>query len=85
MAIRKFTSKVAANGQVVVPKELRDLLSLKGGDSIVFFAEETDSGLLKIVIRKPAPSFAKMVGIFSHLKGRPLKEILKKIDSEEME
>lgn len=83
-AVKKFTSKVAANGQVVVPKELRDLLSLKGGDSIVFFAEESETGLIKIMLRKPTPSFAKLFGIFSDLQGRPVKEILKEIDSEEM-
>lgn len=46
--IKKFTSKIAANGQIVMAKELRDLLSLlKVGDSVIFQAETVASGLLK--------------------------------------
>jgi AbrB family looped-hinge helix DNA binding protein len=81
---RKFTSKVAANGQVVVPKELRDLLSLKGGDSIVFLAEETGTGMIRIEIKKPTQSFKNMVGILSDLKGRSTETILRELDDEDM-
>lgn len=83
-AIRKFSSKLAENGQLVVPKELRELLALKGGDLIVFLAEEGESGLLKISIQKPRKSFAKMVGLFADLKGRSIREIAKELDDEEM-
>ena len=81
---RKFTSKIAANGQVVVPKELRDLLSLKGGDSIVFIAEETGTGMIRIELKKPTQSFKNMVGLFSDLKGRPTEKILRELDDAEM-
>ena len=75
-APKKFTSKIAANGQVVVPKELRDLLSLKGGDSIVFIAEETGTGMIRIELN--------MLGLFSDLKGRSTAKILRELDDEEM-
>jgi AbrB family looped-hinge helix DNA binding protein len=85
-AIKKnFTSKVASNGQVVVPLELRVLLSLKGGDSIVFLAEQDESGLIKVMLRKPNPSFKNMVGSLKSLSGRPVKNILKEIDDEDMQ
>lgn len=84
-AVKKFTSKMAANGQVVVPKELRELLSLTGGEMLVFLAEEGDSGMLKITLRKPAPAFNKLVGVMADLKGRPVKAILRDLDDEEME
>ena len=84
-AVKKFTSKMAANGQVVVPKELRELLSLTGGEMLVFLAEQSDSGMLKITLRKPAPSFKKLVGVMADLKGRPVNAILRAIDDEEME
>lgn len=83
-ATKKFTSKIAANGQVVVPIELRVLLSLQGGDSIVFVAEQDDAGLFKIMIRKPTPSFKGLVGAFAELSGSSHKDILKAIDREEM-
>ena len=83
-AQKKFISKLAANGQVVVPKELRDWLSLKGGDSIIFLAEESETGFLRIMIQRPSPSFSNIFGIFSDLNGKPLKELLKSIDVEEM-
>jgi len=82
-AVRKFTSKMAPNGQVVVPKELRDLLSLTGGETFDFLAEEGDLGMLKITLRRPAPSFKKLVGVMPELKGRPVHKILREIDDEE--
>jgi AbrB family looped-hinge helix DNA binding protein len=83
-AIKKFNSKVAANGQVVLPKELRDSLCIKGGDTIVFYAEENE-GSITISIRRPSTLFGPIVGVLSQLKGRPSKEILNELDSEEME
>ena len=81
---KKFTSKIAANGQVVVPKELRDLLNVKGGDSIVFLAEESATGMIRIEIRKPARSFKNMLGLIADLKGRPAADVLKELDDEDM-
>ena len=81
---KSYLSKVAANGQVVIPKQLRDSLGLKGGDTILFSAEEKPPGILRVVLRKTSLSFRSMVGGFKALKGRPTHEILKDLDDEEM-
>jgi AbrB family looped-hinge helix DNA binding protein len=83
-AVRAYKSKIAANGQVVLPKELRDALGLKSGDTIMFCAEKKESGLLTVVLRKPSLLFSAMVGTCKKLQGRPLEEILRELDKEEM-
>ncbi len=80
---KTYVSTLATNGQVVIPKELREAMGLKGGDTVVFLAEEEKTGFLKISVRRPAPSFASMVGALKHLAGRPYQEILHQLDSEE--
>ncbi len=80
---KQYPSKIAANGQVVIPKELRETLGLKGGDTVLFYAEEQQAGIFKVVLRKPTLSFKAMVGAFKELEGRPWREILKQIDDEE--
>jgi len=80
---KSYSTKVAANGQIVIPKELRDALGLKGGDIILFCTEEQPAGFLKIVLRRPSISFKSIVGTFKELSGRPLGQILRQIDDEE--
>ena len=66
---KKFPSKIAANGQVVVPKELRDGLGLKGGDIVVFSADE-HAGIIRVTMSKPTISFSSRVGALKNLRGR---------------
>lgn len=80
---KTFISTLATNGQVVIPKELREAMGLKGGDTVVFLAEEEKAGFLKVSVRRPAPLFASMVGALKHLAGRPYREILYQLDGEE--
>lgn len=80
---KSHSGKVAANGQVVIPKELRDALGLKSGDTIFFDAERTSTGLVRLVIRKPRLDFASLRGRLRHLSSEPYQGLLKGLDSEE--
>lgn len=80
---KTFVSTLATNGQVVIPKELREAMGLKRGDTVVFLAEEEKTGFLKVSVRRPAPSFASMVGVLKHLSGMPYREILHQLNGEE--
>ena len=79
-----YSSKIAENGQVVIPKEIRDTLHLKGGEKILISIAYLGHGLPSIILRKPTLSFSSLVGIFSPLKGRTIKKILRHLDDEEM-
>ena len=35
------TVKIGSKGQIVIPKEVRDMFSLKEGDSLLFLADKT--------------------------------------------
>ena len=80
---KSYRSRIAANGQVVIPKELRDALHLKGGDAILFDAEEVE-GIVRVAIRKPWVSFSSLIGTLKHLSGKTYDVILKNLDEEEM-
>jgi len=80
---KAYASKLASNGQIVIPKELRDTLHLKGGDTVVFLAEEEDSGACQITLRKRTVSYRPAVGALHHLAGRDYRKILAALDGEE--
>lgn len=84
VAVKSYLGKVAVNGQVLIPKALRKALGISGGDAIEFCAEQQNNGVLHVVIRRPALSFNAMRGICKELSGRPVSNILKEIDQEDM-
>ena len=54
-AKKLYRSKMAANGQLVLPKELRDALGLAGGDVLIIQSEDQGNGLIEITIQRPGP------------------------------
>ncbi|MFC6592204.1 AbrB/MazE/SpoVT family DNA-binding domain-containing protein [Deinococcus lacus] len=56
-------STITSKGQVTIPAEIREALSLKKGDKLVWTATET--GLSATVERTPTP--AEVRGIFRHV------------------
>lgn len=40
-------AKLSAKGQITVPKEIRNLLAVKNGDSIAFYIDENEIKLTK--------------------------------------
>ena len=86
MGLKKsYKSKIAANGQVVIPKELRDALGLHHGDIVTIQSEEVDGQVIKIVIGRPRVTFSSLVGLLPAADQRsPYEKDLKKLDDEEM-
>lgn len=80
---KSYPAKIAANGQVVIPKDLRDALLLKGGDTIFFELDTGKSGLLRINIKKASVHFESLIGSLKHLAHKPYDEILRRLDEEE--
>ena len=69
-----YASKIATNGQVVVPKELRDLLCLQAGEFVVFTVNNDKSTGLSVTISKRATQFTELVGVLNcatRQSGRP--------------
>ena len=44
------TAKLTSKGQITIPKQIRDLLKLKQGDSVVFYVNENKN--IKIANKK---------------------------------
>lgn len=44
------TAKLTSKGQITIPKQIRDLLNLEQGDSVVFYADENKN--IKIANKK---------------------------------
>lgn len=83
--LKAYKGKVATNGQVLIPKEIRESLGLKAGDAVLFCMEQQPSGALQLVVRRPFVSFKSMLGVCHDLTGRPVSTILKEIDQEDMQ
>jgi len=69
--------KVTRKGQVTIPHQIRSILTIKGGDEVVF---EIDEG--KIVLTKKDGSIEnlkKYVGFLSHLDGEKTDDIIVKL------
>ena len=81
-AAKLYVSRVATNGQVVIPKELREAMGLRGGDRVLFLVKQ-GSGPAEVRLRKPAVSFSSKVGALRHLARKRYEPILKRLDREE--
>ena len=86
MSVKKsYKSKLAVNGQVVIPKELRDALGLHPGDVITIQSEEVDGQVIKIVIQRPRVTFSSLVGLLPVAdREATYNKDLQKLDDEEM-
>ena len=86
MSVKKsYKSKLAVNGQVVIPKELREALGLHPGDFITIQSEEVDGQVIQIVIQRPRVSFSSLVGLLPVAdREATYNRDLQKLDDEEM-
>ncbi|MGH3089442.1 MAG: AbrB/MazE/SpoVT family DNA-binding domain-containing protein [Rubrobacteraceae bacterium] len=69
-------AKITSKGQITIPKEVREALGVKEGDSLVFEVE--DGGARVSVERKPV-SFADYAGAWREGKGKSMEEIVEEI------
>lgn len=59
-----YKSKIALNGQVVVPKELRQKLRLSKGDTVMFRVIDAGNGSpLTVEFEKEGASISDLLGI----------------------
>ncbi len=90
MGVKKlYQSKLAANGQLVLPKELRDALGLAGGDVVTIQAESQDNGVIEVSILVPRTGFRGLIGQWSsktmaNKDASDWNEDLKRLDDEDM-
>lgn len=65
-------ARVTSKGQITVPKEIRDALGVRAGDSLIF---EVENGGAKVrVVRKPV-SFADYAGAWREGEGMTIEEV----------
>jgi len=65
-------AKVTSKGQVTIPHEIRRMLRIKEGDTVVFEADEHG---VRLVPRQPASIFAEYAGIWREGEGLTIDEI----------
>jgi AbrB family looped-hinge helix DNA binding protein len=65
-------AKVTSKGQVTIPREIRGILRIKEGDTVVFEADERGVRLRPQI---PASIFAEYEGIWREGEGQTVDEI----------
>ncbi len=65
-------AKVTSKGQITIPREIRRVLHIKEGDTVVFEADEHG---VHLVLRQPASVFAEYAGIQREGEGLTVDEI----------
>ncbi len=86
-AKKLYYSKIAANGQMVLPKELREALDLSGGEVLNIIAEDRGGGVIIVTIQRPRKKFTELIGLLSLPEGGKSTDWeadLKRLDDEEM-
>lgn len=58
-----YKAKVATNGQVVIPKELRDILGVKANDQIKFILSTSENGPAEVRVTVDSQEFSSLVGL----------------------
>lgn len=83
-----YRSKIAANGQLVLPKELRESLGLSGGEILIIQAEDKGNGNIEVTLQRPRTAYRAIIGLLSQDGSKTFHEDwaadLKRIDDEEM-
>lgn len=69
MAIK---AKITSKGQVTIPKEIREALGAKEGDSLVF---EVENGGAKVSVERKPISFADYAGAWREGEGMTGQEV----------
>lgn len=70
----ELKAKVTSKGQLTIPKEVRRVLGVRAGDSLVFDMSEDGEEVRVRVARKPV-SFADYEGAWREGKGMSLEEV----------
>lgn len=65
-------ARVTSKGQVTIPKEIRHVLGIEEGDTVVF---ETDEHGVHLRPQRPTSVFAKYAGIWREGEGLTVEEI----------
>ncbi len=65
-------AKVTSKGQITIPREIRRVLRIKEGDTVVFEADEHG---VHLVLRQPESVFAEYAGIQREGEGLTITEI----------
>jgi antitoxin PrlF len=65
-------AKVTSKGQITIPRDIRRLLRIKEGDTVVF---EADDHGVRLVPRQPESVFAEYAGIWREGDGLTIDEI----------
>jgi len=62
-----FKSKVARNGQIVIPKDVRDMLGLTWNDSVTFEIEQDANNISIVLLKKTKIPISSLIGKFQEL------------------
>ncbi len=65
-------AKITSKGQVTIPQEIRRLLRVEAGDTVIFEADEDGVHLRP---RRPTSAFARQEGVLRQGEGLTLEEI----------
>ncbi len=65
-------AKVTSKGQITIPQEIRRVLRIKEGDTVVFEADELG---VRLVRRHPEGIFAEYAGIWREGEGLTVEQI----------
>lgn len=65
-------AKITSKGQVTIPKEVREALGVKEGDSLVF---EVEDGEARVSVARKPVSFADYAGAWREGKGMTGQEV----------
>src|SRR5919199_4518278 len=68
----QVTAKVTSKGQVTIPKEIRRVLRIAEGDTVIF---EVDENGVHLCSNRPTSVFAEYAGIWREGEGKTLDEI----------
>lgn len=69
-------AKITSEGQITIPKEVREALGAKEGDSLVF---EVENGAARVSVEKDPMSFADYAGAWREGKGKSMEEVVEEI------
>lgn len=79
---KSYYLKIATNGQIVVPKEIRDYLKIIPGEQLKLSVSDNNQ---IIVSKKQLSDFNELRGCLKHLGGFDYRSALKKLNQEEMQ
>lgn len=74
-----LNAKITSKGQITIPKNVREKLGLKTGESVTFEEKDGVFYIRKSIIKSP---FDKWKGKLKNLKGKSSDEVVKELRGE---